>query len=174
MTVMWGDECVNWPYCGNHFKKYTSIKSSHCVLYVYTILNVNCNSITLGKNKKMNWGLTSFNELNYSCSLLKTQQSVRIYAIFYNMKRLQFPRRSVQWTKVEKDETKGTEATLRGDKRTDREETWKVNQYELARGGNSGEEESVLTPKGNEKHKRPAMQCDMVQAGPDGWAATCS
>ena len=32
MIIMWGDGCVNWPYCGNHFKKYTSIKSSHCVL----------------------------------------------------------------------------------------------------------------------------------------------
>ena len=51
------------------------------------------------------------------------------------------------------------------------EETWKVNQYELARGRNSGEGRSVLTPKGNEKHKRPAMQCDTVQAGADSRAA---
>ena len=31
LVIVWGDEYVNQPYCGNHFAVYMCIKSSHYV-----------------------------------------------------------------------------------------------------------------------------------------------
>ena len=46
MVPMWGDGGVN--YCGNHFTVYTCMKSSHGIMWTYTMFYFSYISIKLG------------------------------------------------------------------------------------------------------------------------------